>query len=135
MPRETDFYTPGEAAKLLGQAEMTVLSLLTSGQLEGHQDERARWWIPFSAIEAAQLSREASYIEAAQRSREAGSSTDLSAEQTIPMEPASSDDKTDPPDHKEPDKPESPVDISPRTLSTDTEGQSDSESGWTTTDR
>jgi len=49
MPREADFYTPGEAARLLGLAERTILGLLTSGQLEGHQDERARWWIPFGA--------------------------------------------------------------------------------------
>ncbi len=34
MPKEADFYTPGEAAKLLGLAEMTVLGLLTAGQLE-----------------------------------------------------------------------------------------------------
>jgi excisionase family DNA binding protein len=73
MPKEADFYTPGEAAKFLGLAEITVLGLLTSGQLEGHQDERARWLIPASAIHAARHSSEAS------------ASTDPSIEQTIPI--------------------------------------------------
>jgi hypothetical protein len=82
MLREADFYTPGEAAKLLGLAEMTVLGLLTSGQLEGQQDERARWWIPSSAIDAAQ------------RSRESSDSTNLSIEETLPIEPISSGDTT-----------------------------------------
>jgi excisionase family DNA binding protein len=58
MPREADFYTPGEAARLLGLTEFTVLGLLTSGQLEGHQDEQARWWIPAAAVgEAVRRSR------------------------------------------------------------------------------
>src|SRR5215212_11597675 len=135
MPREADFYTPGEAARLLGLAERTILGLLTSGQLEGHQDERARWWIPFGAIEAAQRSREASYIEAAQRSREASNSTDLSVEQTIPIEAMSSADTTEAPAHKEPDQLEAEAETSRRTQSTDNEGQSASKSGWTTTDQ
>ena len=50
MPREADFYTPGEAADLLGLTEFTVLGLLTSGQLEGHQDKEARWLIPAAAV-------------------------------------------------------------------------------------
>jgi regulator of replication initiation timing len=123
MPREADFYTPGEAAQLLGLAEMAVLGMLTSGQLEGHQDERARWWIPSSAVDAAQ------------RSGEADNSTDLSAEQTIPMAPVSSDEKTDPPLHQEPDKLKSPANITPRTHAANTQGQSASKSGWTTTDQ
>ena len=82
MPREADFYTPGEAAKLLGLAEMTVLGLLTGGQLEGHQDERARWWIPSSAIDDAQ------------RSRQPRDPTDPSIEETIPIDPISSGDST-----------------------------------------
>jgi regulator of replication initiation timing len=123
MPREADFYTPGEAARLLGLAEMTVLGLLTSGQLEGHQDAQARWWIPSGAVDAAQ------------RSREASNSTDLSAEQTIPMEPVSSADKTGPPAPKELDQPEADADSARRTLSADSEGQSPSRSGWTTTEQ
>lgn len=133
MPREADFYTPGEAARLLGLAERTILGLLTSGQLEGHQDERARWWIPFGAIEAAQRSREADYIEAAQRSREASNSTDLSAEQTIPMEAMSSADTTEPPARKEPDQLGAETETTRRTQSPDNEGRSASKSGWTTT--
>ena len=124
MPREADSYTPGEAARLLGLAERTILGLLTSGQLEGHQDERARWWIPFGAIEAAQRSREADYIEAAQRSREASNSTDLSAEQTIPMEAMSSADTTESPARKEPNQLEAETETTRRTQSADNEGQS-----------
>ena len=75
MPREADFYTPGEAAKLLGLSELTVLSLLTSGQLEGHQDERARWLIPSAAIDAAR------------RSRSSGESAGPTAEETTTMTP------------------------------------------------
>jgi hypothetical protein len=60
MPREADFYTPGETASLLGLTEFTVLSLLTSGQLVGHQDEEAHWWIPAAAVdEAVRRSRDA----------------------------------------------------------------------------
>src|SRR5215204_5588061 len=53
MPREADFYTPGEVASLLGLTEFAVLGLLTSGQLEGQQDEQARWWVPASVVEDA----------------------------------------------------------------------------------
>ena len=78
MPREADFYTPGEAARLLGLTEFTVLGLLTSGQLEGHQDEQARWWIPAAAVD-----------EAVRRSRGADAPVDPSAEETIAMPPVS----------------------------------------------
>jgi excisionase family DNA binding protein len=78
MPREADFYTPGEAARLLGLTEFTVLGLLTSGQLEGHQDEQARWWIPAAAVD-----------EAVRRSRGADAPVDPSTEETIAMPPLS----------------------------------------------
>ena len=78
MPREADFYTPGEAARLLGLAEFTVLGLLTSGELEGHQDEQARWWIPAAVVD-----------EAMRRSRGAHAPVDPSAEETIAMPPVS----------------------------------------------
>jgi hypothetical protein len=78
MPREADFYTPGEAARLLGLTEFTVLGLLTSGELEGHQDEQARWWIPAAAVG-----------EAVRRSRGADAPVDPSAEETIAMPPVS----------------------------------------------
>src|ERR671910_2864134 len=60
MAREADTFTPGEVARALGLTEFTVLSLLTSGQLEGHQDEQARRWIPASAIDEAIMRRSAS---------------------------------------------------------------------------
>ncbi len=44
MPKEADFYTPSEAANMLGLTEFTVLGLLTSGQLQGHQEEAERIW-------------------------------------------------------------------------------------------
>ena len=78
MPREADFYTPGEAARLLGLTEFTVLGLLTSGELEGHQDEQARWWIPAAAVD-----------EAVRRSSGADAPVDPSAEETIAMPPLS----------------------------------------------
>ena len=82
MAREADFYTPSEAANLLGLAEFTILGLLTSGELEGRQDDEARWWIPAAAVdEAVRRSRDAS--------PRAPSSADPSAEETIPITPVS----------------------------------------------
>ena len=78
MPREADFYTPGEAANLLGLAEFTVLGMLTTGQLEGEQDEQARWRIPAAAVE-----------EAVRRSRDADLVADPSTEETVAMEAVS----------------------------------------------
>ena len=82
MAREADFYTPSEAANLLGLAEFTILGLLTSGELEGRQDEQGRWWIPAAAVdEAVRHSRDAS--------SQAPSSADPSVEETIPIMPVS----------------------------------------------
>jgi regulator of replication initiation timing len=82
MAREADFYTPSEAANLLGLAEFTILGLLTSGELEGRQDEQGRWWIPAAAVdEAVRRSRDAS--------PQAPSSADASVEETIPITPVS----------------------------------------------
>ena len=78
MPKEADFYTPGEAANVLGLTEFTILGLLTSGQLEGHQDEQARWWIPAAAVN-----------EAVRRDRDTDPLVDPSAEETIAMEAVS----------------------------------------------
>jgi hypothetical protein len=123
MLREADFYTPGEAANLLGLAELTVLGLLTSGQLEGHQDERARWWIPSGAIDAAR------------RSRSAGNSVDPSAEETTTMSPVSPTSRVFPPASEETTQLEAGAAEARRTQPTDKSGQSTSESGWTTTDQ
>ena len=86
MPREADYYSPGEAARMLGLAEFTVLGLLTSGQLEGQQDKQARWWIPATAVD-----------EAVRRSRGIETSVHPSMEETIPIplerhEPQASED-------------------------------------------
>jgi regulator of replication initiation timing len=127
MPREadfyTDFYTPGEAAQVLGLAELTVLGLLTSGQLEGHQDERARWWIPSAAIDAARYSRSA------------GNSVGPLVDETIPMTPVSPTSRAETPVSEEPAQLEAGVEPSRRTPPTYNNGQTTSESGWTTTDQ
>jgi hypothetical protein len=123
MPREADFYTPGEAANLLGLAELTVLGLLTSGQLEGHQDERARWWIPSAAIDAAR------------RSRSAGTSAGPLAEETTTMTPGSPTSRVVPPASEETTQLEPDTETVRRTPSKDNDGQSISDSGWTTTDQ
>jgi regulator of replication initiation timing len=123
MPREADFYTPGEAANMLGLAELTVLSLLTSGQLEGHQDERARWWIPSGAIDAAQ------------RSRSASNSADPLTEETITMTPVSPTSRVAPPASEETTQLEAGAGDARQTQPTVGDGQSISESGWTTTDQ
>ena len=107
MSREADFYTPGEAASLMGLTEFTVLGLLATGQLEGQQDEQARWWIPASTI-----------ADAARRSG-TDAPPDPSAEETIAMAPVSS----------EPEASEETVELQavagprPRTPSTDDEGE------------
>lgn len=53
MAKEADFYSPGEAAKVLGFPERQVLGMVVSGELEGQQDQWARWRIPVSAIRRA----------------------------------------------------------------------------------
>ena len=70
MPREADFYTPSEVANMLGLAEFTVLGLLTSGELEGHQDDQGRQSAPpeagvnrgGSAADAAEISDESGWV-------------------------------------------------------------------------
>jgi hypothetical protein len=59
MVREADYYTPGEAAKALGIPPIRVFAMLCSGELEGRQDERARWWVPVGAVERTQQRLEA----------------------------------------------------------------------------
>jgi hypothetical protein len=60
MVREADFYTAEEAAKVLDMPVRRVFGMLCSGELEGHQDEWARWLVPASAVQGARRSREAS---------------------------------------------------------------------------
>jgi regulator of replication initiation timing len=122
MPIEADFYTPGEVAKMLGLAELTVLSLLTSGQLEGHQDERARWWIPPAAVDAAR------------RSSSAGDSVGPLDEETIPITPVTPTNSGALPASEETTQLEA-GEPAQRTSSRENGGQSTGESGWTTTDQ
>src|SRR5919107_899981 len=134
MPREADTFTPGEVARALGLTEFTVLSLLTSGQLEGHQDEQARWWIPASAIDDAIMRRTAS----------ADVQPDPSLEETTAMPPVSPTDSadtpaTDTPANEETNQVEADggAEAGPAqwTPPMDDDGQTTSESGWTTTDQ
>ncbi len=60
MAQEADFYTAEEAAKVLGIPVRRVFSMLCSGELEGHQDEWARWLVPASALQGARRNPEAS---------------------------------------------------------------------------
>ena len=106
--READFYTPGEAAQLLRLTEFTVLGMLTTGQLEGQQDEQARWWIPASTIDAA-----------ARRSSGTDALPDPSAEETIAMAPVS----TEPQASEETIELESVAGRASRTPSTHDEGE------------
>src|ERR687894_2148563 len=87
MAREADTFTPGEVARALGLTEFTFLSLLTSGQLEGHKAERARGWIPASAIDEAIMRRSAS----------TDAQPDPSVEETTAMPPVSPSGSADTP--------------------------------------
>ena len=60
MAQEADFYTAEEAAKVLGVPVRRVFGMLCGGELEGHQDEWARWLVPASAVQGALQSPEAS---------------------------------------------------------------------------
>ena len=122
MPNDADFYTPGEVAKMLGLAELTVLSLLTSGQLEGHQDERARWWIPPAAVDAAR------------RSTSADNAAGPLYEETVPITLVNPTNGGALPASEETTQLEAGAET-PRTPSKGNGGRTISESGWTTTDQ
>ena len=53
MEKQADLYSPDEAAKVLGVPAIQIFDMLTSGELEGHQDQWARWRIPASAVRGA----------------------------------------------------------------------------------
>ena len=59
VAHEADFYTAEEAAKVLGIPVKRVFGMLCGGEMEGHQDEWARWLVPASAVQGARLSYEA----------------------------------------------------------------------------
>lgn len=114
----------------MGLAEFTVLGMLTSGELEGQQDDQARWWIPAAAVE-----------ETVRRSRDADPVADASTEEeTIAMEavsPTGSEDTptTDTPKSEETTELEATTEPAKRTPPTDGSGHIASSSGWTTTDQ
>ena len=58
MAKQADLYSPDEAAKMLGIPRIRLFGMLTSGELEGHQDEWARWRIPARAIRRARQDSE-----------------------------------------------------------------------------
>ena len=58
MVQEADFYSAEEAAKALEMPVRRVFSMLCSGELEGHQDEWARWRVSASAVQNTLRSRE-----------------------------------------------------------------------------
>ncbi len=60
MAKEADFYSAEEAAKVLGIPVRRVFGMLCSGELEGRQDEWARWHVPASAVQGARRSLELS---------------------------------------------------------------------------
>jgi predicted transcriptional regulator len=140
MAREADTFTPGEVARALGLTEFTVLSLLTSGQLEGHQDDQARWWIPASAVDAAIMRRSASTDAPPDPSVEETTamppiSPSGSADTPATDTPATETPATDPPAGEETIQFEAVAGPVQRTPPTDDDGHATSESGWTTTDQ
>jgi hypothetical protein len=50
MAQEADFYSAEEAAKVLGMPVRRVFGMVCGGELEGYQDEWARWRVPASAV-------------------------------------------------------------------------------------
>jgi excisionase family DNA binding protein len=49
---EDDFYTTGEAARILRVTESRVRQMLKAGELEGSRDVNGRWQIPQHAVHA-----------------------------------------------------------------------------------
>jgi hypothetical protein len=75
MAKEADFYSAEETAKVLGVPERQVFGMLRKGELEGHQDEWARWRIPASALQRARRDTERSSEPDGSTKGDAGSRT------------------------------------------------------------
>jgi hypothetical protein len=73
MAQEADFYTAEEAAKVLGIPVRRVFGMLCGGELEGHQDEWARWLVPASALQGAGRNPKASPYPGGLPEHDAGS--------------------------------------------------------------
>jgi excisionase family DNA binding protein len=54
---EGDYYTTGEAARILGVTETRIRQLLIAGELEGVRDMNERWRIPQHAVHARKEQR------------------------------------------------------------------------------
>ena len=80
VAHEADFYTAEEAAKVLGIPVRRVFSMLCGGELEGHQDEWARWLVPASAVQGARRSYGASPYPNGLPERDAGSNAAVEKE-------------------------------------------------------
>jgi hypothetical protein len=73
MAQEADFYTAEEAAKVLGIPVRRVFGMLCGGELEGRQDEWARWLVPASALQGARRNTKASPYPGGLPEHDAGS--------------------------------------------------------------
>jgi hypothetical protein len=60
MAQEADFYSAEEVAKVLEIPVRRVFGMLCGGELEGYQDEWARWHVPASAVQGVRRSLEPS---------------------------------------------------------------------------
>lgn len=60
MAQEADFYSAEEVAKILEIPIRRVFGMLCGGELEGYQDEWARWHVPASAVQGVRRSLEPS---------------------------------------------------------------------------
>lgn len=61
MVKEADFYSVDETAKVLGIPVRRVFGMLCGGELEGYQDEWARWRVPASAVQRVRRDSRLSY--------------------------------------------------------------------------
>ena len=83
MVQEADFYTAEEAAKVLGIPVRHVFSMLCGGELEGHQDEWARWLVPASALQEARRTLKPSSYPDGLPEHDAGSRAAAEAETRV----------------------------------------------------
>ena len=58
MAQEADFYSAEEVARVLKIPVRRVFGMLCGGELEGYQDEWARWHVPASAVQGMRRSLE-----------------------------------------------------------------------------
>jgi hypothetical protein len=72
MVKEADFYSAEEAAKALRIPVRQVFGMLCSGELEGHQDEWARWCVPASAVQCVRRDSRLSYVPGGSPEDDAG---------------------------------------------------------------